>query len=159
MSKAGKPIPEGYHSLTPHITVKGAKQAIEFYKKAFGAKQRVEPFMGPDGTSVMHAELQIGDSMLMLNDEFPDWGCFGPATKGSGGWCIHLYVSNADEVFEQAVKAGAAVTMPIQNMFWGDRYGKVKDPFGHEWSIATHKEDLTREQLAERASCAMATSS
>ena len=149
MKNAVNPIPEGYYSLTPHLVVKGAGDAIEFYKKAFGA-QELFRMPGPDGKTVMHAELQIGNSRLMLGDEFPEMNCRGPQ-GGSSPVTIHLYVEDADAVFARAVSAGAQVRMPLENTFWGDRYGRLADPFGHEWSIATHREDLTPEQIAEGA--------
>jgi PhnB protein len=143
-----KPVPDGLHTVTPHLVVKGGKEAIEFYQKAFGAEVRsCKP--GPDGR-VMHAELKIGDSVLYLADAFPEYGSHGPR-DGSSPVTIHLAVEDADAVFNQAVAAGATVTMPLDNMFWGDRYGKLVDPFGHHWSVATHLEDLTDEQINQRA--------
>ena len=149
------PIPDGYHTITPHLTVKDAAQAIDFYQKAFGAKE-ITRITCPENNQIMHAEIQIGDSRIMLSDEFPDWGCVGPAHYGGSGVTVHIYVEDADSLFKQAVGAGTEVTMPINDTFWGDRYGKVKDPFGHEWSIATHKEDVPPDQLMERAKKAMA---
>jgi len=148
-----KPIPEGHHTLTPHLVVKGASQAIEFYKRAFGAEEIVR-MPGPDGNSVMHAELKIGDSRLWLVDEFPAMGSLGPHGIGGTPVTIHVYVEDADAIFNQAVAAGAEVRMPIEDAFWGDRYGLIVDPFGHKWSVATHKEDLTPEELAKRAQVA-----
>ena len=150
-----KPIPSGHHTLTPHLITKGATEAIEFYKRAFGAEELHRmPFPGPDGTvRIGHACLQIGDSRLFLADEFPEQGAVGPG--GSSPVTIHVYVADADATFEQAVEAGAEVTMPLADMFWGDRYGKLVDPFGHHWSIAQHIEDLTPEQMQERMSAAM----
>jgi uncharacterized glyoxalase superfamily protein PhnB len=151
---AVKAIPEGYHSLTPSLTVSDAKKAIEFYQKAFGAKE-LNRAPGPDGR-LMHAEIKIGDSILMLNDSFPEMGGNpAPAADASLPSSLHLYVENADAVFERAVKAGATVTMPLMDMFWGDRYGRIRDPFGHSWAIATHKEDLTPEQMMARQQEAM----
>ncbi len=144
-----KPIPEGYRTLTPHLTVRNAAQAIDFYVKAFGAKEKGR-HVGPDGKAIMHAALQIGDSMIMLNDESPDWQCFSPLTKPGAGFVVHLYVDDVDVVFNRAVQAGATATMPIADMFWGDRYGQIKDPFGHLWSIATRKEDVSPEECAKR---------
>lgn len=149
MAKTTKPIPEGYHALTPHLTVRNAAKAIEFYKQAFGAKE-CSRNLGPDGKMVMHAALKIGDSMLMLNDESPDWQCFSPLSKPGAGVCIHLCVEDVDAVFNRAVKAGATATMPIADMFWGDRFGQLKDPFGHLWSIATRKEDVSPEECGKR---------
>ena len=143
-----KPIPEGYHTVTPHLVIKGASKAIEFYKKAFGAEE-VFRMPGP-GDQVMHAEIRIGDSHVMLADEFPQYGAVGPKPGEPTSVNIHLYVTDVDAVFDRAVKAGAQVTMPVTDMFWGDRYGKLKDPFGHQWSVATHKEDLSPEEIGER---------
>jgi PhnB protein len=145
-----KAIPDGYHTLTPHLVVKGASQAIEFYKKAFGAEE-LGRMPGPDGKSLMHAELQIGDSRLFLVDEFPEMDCRGPQTIGGTPVTIHIYVEDVDTAFSKAVAAGAQVRMPLADMFWGDRYGVLADPFGHAWSLATHKEDLTPEEIATRA--------
>ncbi|MFI5323452.1 MAG: VOC family protein [Thermodesulfobacteriota bacterium] len=140
MSKV-KPVPEGMNTVTPHLVCKGAAQAIEFYKEAFGAEERGR-LSTPDGKNVLHAALRIGDSVIMLADEFLDWGSVGPETLKGTPVVIHLYVEDADSVFDQAVKAGATVTMPLEDMFWGDRYGKLRDPFGHSRSIATHKRDV-----------------
>lgn len=154
---AVKPIPEGYHTVTPHLTVKGGAEAIEFYKRAFGAVE-LHRMMGPDGKRIMHAALKIGDSILMLNDEFPEFGGKpnSPASLGASSVCLHLSVPDVDRSYAQAVAAGATATMPVMDMFWGDRYGKLTDPFGHEWSIATRKEDLTPQQMAERGAKAFA---
>jgi PhnB protein len=145
-----KPIPDGYHTLTPHLIVKGAGQAIEFYKKAFGAVEICRA-PGPDGNTIMHAELKIGDSRLFLADEFPEMNCRGPQSIGGSPVAIHIYVEDVDAVFNQALAAGAQVVMPLEDAFWGDRYGKLTDPFGHQWSLATHKEDLPPEELSKRA--------
>lgn len=147
MSKV-KPVPEGMNTITPHLVCKGAAQAIEFYKKAFAAEERGR-LSTPDGKNVLHAALRIGDSVIMLADEFPDWGSVGPETLKGTPVVIHLYVEDADSVFDQAVKAGATVTMPLEDMFWGDRYGKLRDPFGHSWSIATHKRDVSLEEIEQ----------
>ncbi|MGH7411004.1 MAG: VOC family protein [Candidatus Methylomirabilis sp.] len=149
MAKRAKAIPEGYHTITPHLTVRGAAQAIEFYKRAFGAKVRMR-MPGPDGKTIMHAELKIGDSIVFLNDEFPDMGCRSPQSLGGTASGLFLYVRNVDAAFNRAVAAGAKVQMPVSDMFWGDRYGKVIDPLGHEWGIGTHKEDLTPSQIRKR---------
>ena len=142
-----KPIPEGMHSLTPHLVCAGAVAAIAFYKKAFNATGG--GFLpGPDG-KVMHAHIQIGDSALMLMDEFPEMGGFGPKSLKGSPVTIHLYVENVDAVFAQAVAAGAKVTMPVTDMFWGDRYGQLEDPFGHKWSVATHTRDLSPQEIQE----------
>lgn len=150
------PIPAGHHTITPHLVIKGASEAIEFYKRAFGAEELGRmPFPGPDGQEKLgHAELQIGDSRLFLADEFPDFGSLGPAGGGSPV-TIHLYVTDADAAFARAVEAGATVLMPLADQFWGDRYGKLVDPFGHHWSIAEHLEDLTPEQMRERMAAMM----
>jgi PhnB protein len=122
---------------------------IEFYKKAFGAvEKRRAP--GPDGTSIMHAELRVGDSIILLNDEFPDMGALSPLASNTTPVTLHLYVEEADKQFQQALSAGAEVVMPLEDQFWGDRYGVVKDPSGHHWSIGSHMEDLTPEQMQER---------
>jgi len=144
-----KPIPDGFHTITPHLVVSDAAKAIEFYKKAFGA-QEIERFMRPDGKAVMHAQLKIGDSMMMLGSEFPPH-CLSPKSRGGTSVSLHLYVENADATFDRAVKAGCTVKMPMMDQFWGDRYGQVEDPFGHEWSMATHKKDLTQDQIAANA--------
>jgi uncharacterized glyoxalase superfamily protein PhnB len=133
------------HTVTPHLICAGAADAIEFYKKAFGATE-LSRMPGPDG-KVMHASIRIGDSVIMLNDEMPDWGTLGPKSLKGSPVTVHLYVENADKVFEQAVRAGAKATMPIADMFWGDRYGKVEDPFGHQWSIGTHTRDVSPEEM------------
>jgi PhnB protein len=136
MSNPVKPIPEGSHALTPHLVVKGASQAIEFYKKAFGAEE-IMRMPGPDGRSIIHAQLKIGG--------------LGPLSIGGTPVTIHLFVEDVDTVFNRAVAAGAQVNMPLENAFWGDRYGRITDPFGHSWSLATHKEDLTPEEISKRA--------
>jgi PhnB protein len=141
-----KPIPEGYHTLTPYFTVRDAERAIQFYKNAFGAQER-GVMKGPDG-KVVHAELKIGDSVVMLGDEFPDFGVFSPESSGGGtSMGLHIYVENVDQAFDRAVKAGAKVEMPVSDQFWGDRYGKLVDPFGHKWSIATHTQDLSMDEM------------
>jgi uncharacterized glyoxalase superfamily protein PhnB len=149
MSKVN-PIPEGFHTVTPHLIIKGADKAIEFYKKAFGAEE-VCRMPAPDG-SVMHAEIRIGSSRVMLAEENAEWFCFGP--KESSPVTIHLYVPDCDAAMKRAQGAGATVTMPAENMFWGDRFGKLKDPFGHHWSIATHTSDPTPEEM-KKAMAAM----
>ena len=157
MKNPTKPIPDGFHTLTPHLVVKGASKAIDFYKKAFGA-QEIKRMPGPDGKSIIHADLKIGDSRLLLVDEFPDMNARGPQTVGGTPVSIHMYVEDADAAFEKAVAAGAEVRMPLADQFWGDRYGVVTDPFGHVWSIATHKEDLTPEEIGRRAQAAFSES-
>jgi PhnB protein len=140
-----KPIPEGMHSVTPHLVCAGAADAIEFYKKAFGAVE-VARLPGPDG-KLMHAMVRIGDSAIMLVDENPQYGMLGPKALKGSSVTIHLYVDDADACVARAVKAGAKVTMPLDDMFWGDRYGKLEDPFGHHWSVATHVRDVSREEM------------
>jgi uncharacterized glyoxalase superfamily protein PhnB len=149
-----KPIPDGFHTLAPHIVVQDAAKAIEFYKKAFGA-QEITKLMTPDGKGVMHAQLKIGNSMLMLGGEFPPT-CLSPKSRGGTSVTLHLYVENADAAFDRAVKAGCTVKMPLTDQFWGDRYGVTEDPFGHQWSLATHKQDLSEQQIAANAKAAFA---
>jgi PhnB protein len=144
-----KPVPDGFHTLTPHIVVADGAQAIEFYKKAFGA-QELFRLLTPDGTALMHAQMKIGDSILMLGGEMPP-RALSPKSRGGTSVSLHLSLADADAAFDRAVKAGCKVIMPISDAFWGDRYGVVEDPFGHQWSLATHKQDLTPEQLAANA--------
>jgi PhnB protein len=151
MSKP-KPVPEGMHSVTPHLICAGAADAIEFYKKAFGAVE--EARLPAPGGKIMHAMIRIGDSAVMLVDEMPEWGALGPKSLKGSPVTVHLYVENADATVERAVKAGAKVTMPLADQFWGDRYGKLEDPFGHHWSIATHVRDVSVEEM-QRAMQAM----
>ena len=151
---AVKPIPEGYHTLTPYFTVRDAVLAIEFYKQAFGAEER-GVMKGPDG-KVMHAELKIGDSIVMLADEFPEFGAVAPESGGSTSMGLHIYVKDVDDAFDRAVKAGAKVEMPVSDQFWGDRYGKLRDPFGHRWSIATHVKDMSADEMKQSMDDAMA---
>ena len=151
---ATQPIPEGYHTVTPYLAVDDATEAIEYYTKAFGAKERVR-METPDG-KVGHAELEIGDSVLMLADPMPQSTVNPPKALGGTSVGIFLYVEDVDEVVQQAIDAGATVTMPVEDQFWGDRFGVVADPFGHQWQIATHKEDLTPEEIMERGKTAMA---
>jgi len=147
-TKATRPIPEGYHTVTPHLTVRDAAGAIEFYKKAFGAEECFR-MPSPDG-KIMHAEIRIGDSAVMINDEMPDFAKNSPQSIGGSPVTLHLYVSDADAFFARATREGAKVDMPLMDAFWGDRYGKLEDPFGHKWSVATHKEDLTPEEIGQR---------
>ncbi len=149
-----KPIPDGYHTLTPFLTVRDAERAIEFYKNAFGAESR-GVMKGPDG-KVMHAEIKIGDSVVMLSDEFPDFGSVSPQGLGGSPMGLHIYVDDVDSSFDRAVKAGAQVEMPVMDQFWGDRYGRLKDPFGHKWSIATHTKDLSMDEMKKGMDEAMA---
>jgi PhnB protein len=149
-----KPIPEGYHTLTPYLAVDNAAEAIKFYGNAFGAKERTR-MDGPDG-KIAHAELEIGDSLVMLSDPFPQSNYKTPKELGGNSVGVFMYVQDVDAVVQKAVDAGATVTMPVEDMFWGDRFGTISDPFGHSWQIATHKEDLSPEEMAERAKEAMA---
>ncbi len=148
MSKT-KPIPEGYHTATPYLVIQGAANAIEFYKKAFGATELMR-MSGPGG-KVMHAEIKIGDSPIMLSDEFPEMGVRGPKALGGSPVSILLYVEDVDALAKQALATGAKELMAVQDQFWGDRYGKLEDPFGHVWGIATHKEDVAPEEINKRA--------
>jgi uncharacterized glyoxalase superfamily protein PhnB len=141
-----KPIPKGYHTLTPALSVRDADKAIEFYKQVFGAKERARYYM-PDNKTIMHAELKIGDSILTLNDEMPEMKCFSPQSIGGTAVALYTYVPNVDKVFEKAVAAGATSTMPVMDAFWGDRCGQLIDPFGHVWFLATRKKNLTAKQL------------
>jgi PhnB protein len=147
MAKALKPIPEGFRTLTLHLTVKGAANYIDFLKRAFNAVE-ISRAPGPGG-KLMHALVRIGDSMMMFNDDFPEFGS-RPIAEGRWPLVLHLYVPDADAAFAQATAAGCEVTMPLSDQFWGDRYGHVKDPFGFIWAIATHKEDLTPEEMRQR---------
>jgi PhnB protein len=145
---AVKRVPDGYHRVTAHLVVNNAAAAIDFYKKAFGAVEKGR-MPGPGG-KIIHADLLIGDSHVFLNDEFPDMGAHSPAGLKGTPVTMHLYVQDANAQFKQAVDAGATVVMPLADQFWGDRYGIVKDPFGHQWSIGSHMEDLTPAQMQER---------
>lgn len=149
-----KPIPEGYRTLTPYIAVDDAAKAIEFYERAFGAKERSR-MPGPDGR-IAHAEVVIGDSVFMLSDPFPQATVKPPSQVGGTTAGLFMYVQDVDAAYRRAVEAGATETMPPENMFWGDRFGTVTDPFGHAWQIATHVEDLTPEEMAARGQEALA---
>jgi PhnB protein len=149
-----KPIPEGYHSVTPYLSVEDAAGAIDYYTKAFGAKERVR-MHGPDG-KIGHAELEIGDSIVMLSDPFPQATTRPPSELGGTSASVFLYVYDVDAVVQRAVDAGATVTMEVEDQFWGDRFGSITDPFGHSWAIATHVEDLTPAEIEERGKAAMA---
>ena len=142
-----KPVPEGMHTVTPHLVCAGAAEAIEFYKKAFGAVE-IARLPGPQG-KLMHAMIRIGDSVVMLVDEFPEMGGLSPKSLKGSPVTIHLYVENADATFERAVKAGAKITMPVADQFWGDRYGQLVDPFGHHWSVGTHIRDVSTEEMQQ----------
>jgi PhnB protein len=140
--------PKGYHAVTPYLRVKGAEKALAFYKAAFGAKER-NRLMMPDGR-VGHAELELGDSRIMLSDEFPEMGIKGPASLNGTTFALSLYVANADQVFDGAVKAGAKVLRPLEDMFYGDRSGQLEDPFGHIWSVQQRLEDVTPREMQKR---------
>jgi PhnB protein len=149
-----KPIPEGYRTVTPYLAVDDAAGAIAYYKRAFGAKERVR--MDAPGGKIGHAELEIGDSLVMLSDAFPQASTRPPKELDGTSASIFLYVEDVDGVVQQAVDAGATITMEVSDQFWGDRFGAIQDPFGHVWSIATHVEDVPPEELEERAKAAMA---
>ena len=148
------PIPEGYHRVTPYLALDNAAEAIEYYKKVFGAKERMR--MDAPGGRIGHAELEFGDSVVMLSDAMPEASTRPPKQLGGTSGNILLYVEDVDAVVEKAVAEGATVTMEVADQFWGDRFGSIRDPFGHEWSIATHVEDVPPEEMAERAKAAMA---
>jgi len=150
-----KAIPEGYHSVTPILVVKDARKAIEFYKRAFGAmEQYVMP--GPDGKGVLHAEIRIGNSVIMMGDESPQQACKSAETIGGSPVNFYIYLENVDEAFGIALEAGADARMPLQDMFWGDRIGSVQDPFGYNWTLATHIEDLTPQEIQKNAEAVFA---
>jgi uncharacterized glyoxalase superfamily protein PhnB len=153
MAGKTKRIPEGFHTITPHIVLRNAAQAIEFYKRAFGAEE-ISRAPGPDGNTVMHAELKIGDSYVFLCDEFPQMGAKSPLSLGGTPVTLHLYVQDVDQVFQQAVQAGAQAVMPVKDQFWGDRYGMLQDPYGHRWSVASHVEDVSPAEMQKRAAAA-----
>jgi uncharacterized glyoxalase superfamily protein PhnB len=143
------PVPKGCNTVSVYLVVPNSDEALKFYTAAFGAKEAMR-MMGPDGKSVMHASMRLGDSTIMLADENPQWGSKSPATLSGTPVSIHLYVKDADKLFERAVAAGCTVIMPIGDQFWGDRFGRLKDPFGHEWSIGTQKEILSKKELLKR---------
>jgi PhnB protein len=143
-------VPQGHSSVTPYLVLKNADQAIEFYKRAFGA-QEVDRMTGPGGKGVMHAEIKIGDSPVMLADEFPGAACKSPQSLGGTTCQLMIYVSNVDSLYQQAISAGATSIMAPADMFWGDRFGKITDPFGHQWGLATHKEDVSPQELKKRS--------
>jgi uncharacterized glyoxalase superfamily protein PhnB len=150
MAPSVKPVPAGYHTVTPTLTVRDVEKAIGFYKRAFGAEELMR-FLGPDEKSIMHAEIRIGNSIIMLGEEHLEMGCHGPQSLGGTPVGLYLYLEDADHIFTRAVSAGAKVDMPVADMFWGDRCGQLTDPFGHKWNLATHKEDLTDEEMRKRA--------
>ena len=147
---AVKPIPDGYHSITPYLVVPGVAKLLDFLKQAFGAELTHPPMTKPDGT-VMHAEVQIGDSRIMMADEFPEMGFLSPLTVGGSPVMMHLYVEDVDATANKAVAAGAKVTKPVADQFYGDRGGQLQDPFGHNWYVSTHKEDVSPEEVKERS--------
>jgi PhnB protein len=149
---SAKAIPEGHHTVTPYLCIKGAASALEFYKKAFDATELMR-LAQPDGR-IGHSEIRVGDSVIMLSDEFPEIGARSPQAIGGSPVTIHLYVEDVDTVFKQAVAAGAKVKRPVADQFYGDRMGGVEDPFGYTWWIATHKEDLSSEEIQKRAAAA-----
>jgi uncharacterized glyoxalase superfamily protein PhnB len=149
-----RPVPEGLHTITPHLVIHGATAAIEFYKKAFGATALV-CMPGPGG-KVMHAELKIGNSILFLADDYPEMGSHSPAPTSSSPVVLNMYVEDCEKIYNQAIAAGAKSQMPPADMFWGDRYCKFQDPFGHNWAAATHIEDVPPEEMPKRAAEAMA---
>jgi len=149
MAKATRAIPEGFHTVTAGLTVRDGAAAIEFYKKALGAQEIMRMPM-PDG-KIGHAELKIGDSIIFLNDEFPQMGNKSPQTLGGASGSIYLYVEDVDKAFKRATDSGATTKMPVTNMFWGDRYGQVVDPFGHVWGLSTHVEDVSPEEMERRS--------
>jgi PhnB protein len=151
---ATKPIPEGYNTVAPYLAVEDAAQAIEYYTRAFGAKERTR-MQGPDG-KIAHAEVEIGDSVVMLSDPFPQFAARPPKELGGTSVSVFMYVEDVDAVVKQAVDAGATITVEVADQFWGDRFGTITDPFGHVWGIATHVEDVPEEEMAERAKEAMA---
>lgn len=153
MAKRVSPIPQGYHSVTPYLAVSNGAQALEFYKRAFGA-QEVMRNNDPQG-KVTHAEIKIGDSFIMLSDEMPNSGLRSPQSLGGTTASLFLYVNDVDSTFRQAVSAGAKSEQPLADMFWGDRYGRLTDPFGHSWSLATHIEDVSPDEMKRRAQEAM----
>ena len=142
-----KPIPDGYNSVTPYLVVDDAKRAIEFYSQAFGAEEK---FRLPMGDRIGHAEIQIGDSFVMLADEFPEMNHLGPNARGGPTSSIVLYVEDVDRAFQRALEAGAKEQRPVENQFWGDRMGTLTDPFGHQWSLATHVEDVSESEMQSR---------
>ncbi len=154
MNKNVQPIPPGFHAVTPYLCVRDAARAIEFYKRAFAARE-LERMPTPDGR-IAHAEISIGDSIVMLSDENPEWGNQSPETLNGSAVGLALYVDNVDEVFRRAVQAGAKETEPVADRFWGDRSGSVTDPFGHKWMLLTHVEDVPPEEMKQRMASAMA---
>ena len=155
MAAKPKPIPDGYHSLTPYLYIRNAAKALEYYKKAFGA-QELFRMACPDGESIGHAEMKVGDSIFMLADEMPAHGIKSPQSIGGSASALMIYVPDVDAVFQRAVSAGGTVVRPLKNQFYGDRSGSLTDPFGHQWTIATHVEDVPPDEMERRAAKAMA---
>lgn len=149
MAAAARPVPDGFNTVSAYLVVPSAAEALEFYSKAFGA-ETVMCMTGPDGKGTIHAEMRIGNSTVMLADENPQWDMKSPLALGGSPASLHLYVEDADALYKQALDAGCTEAMPIMDAFWGDRYGKVRDPYGHQWGIATHKEDVGPEELDKR---------
>ena len=154
---AVKTIPDGYHSVTPYLIISGAAEAIDYYKKAFGATELLR--MPAPGGKVGHAEIKIGDSPIMLADEFPEMGYKSPKTLGGSPVSLMIYVADVDTVFDQAIAAGGKLQRPVKDQFYGDRSGTLEDPFGHVWHVATHKEDVSAEEMERRAKAAGAAAS
>lgn len=154
MAQAAKPIPEGFHTVTPQIVCREAERALEFYKNAFGAE--ILSVSKDDKQKVMNAQIKIGDSIVMVVDEFPEWHCLSPLSLNGSPVTLHIYTTDADAAYAKAVAAGAKATMPMADAFWGDRYGQVADPFGHHWSLATRKQTLTPEEVRAGAQKAFA---
>jgi PhnB protein len=155
MAKATGPIPPGFHTVTPYLTLRDTAQAIDFYRRVFDATE-IMRMPGPGGKGVAHAEIKIGDSIVFLSDEMPQSQTRAPSSLGGATGYLFLYVPDVDAAIERAVKAGAKVTMPAADMFWGDRFGTVADPFGHHWGLATHIEDVPPDEMERRAKAAMA---
>lgn len=147
--KATQAVPQGFHTVTASIVVRNAPQAIEFYKKALGAEERMR-MLGPNG-KVMHAELKIGDSIIFVTDEMPEMGCTSPQSLGGHTGSLYLYLDDVDTAFQRAIDAGGKASMPVADMFWGDRFGSFTDPYGHSWGLSTHVEDLSEPEIEERA--------
>ena len=144
------PVPEDFHTITPHLIVREAARAVIFYERAFGAEELYRN-LAPDGESIVHSELLLGESRFFVNEEFPEHGQLSPLARGGSAVTLHLYVEDVDELFARAVAAGAEVVIELADQFWGDRYGRLRDPFGHEWSLASRIEDLSPDEIHQRA--------
>jgi len=149
MTASSKPIPQGFHTVTPSLVVRNAAQAIEFYKKALGAEELMR--MSSPGGKIAHAELKIGDSIIFITDENPEIGCKSPQTLGGSAGSLYLYVPDVDKAFQRAIDAGGKTIMPVADMFWGDRYGQFTDPYGHTWGLSTHVKDLSEQEIEKGA--------